>query len=45
MATEEERCAEAKKFERIDEAFRRGDLEALRATVDGLEAQVQIRPK
>jgi uncharacterized protein len=34
MATEEERCAEAKKFQRIDDAFRKGDLEALRAAVD-----------
>ncbi len=34
MATEEERCAEAKKFRRIDDAFRKGDLEALRAAVD-----------
>ena len=34
MPSEEERCAEAKKFERIDDAFRRGDLEALRAAVD-----------
>lgn len=34
MATEEERCAEAKKFRRIDEAFRHGDLESLRAAVD-----------
>ena len=34
MPSEEERCAEAKKFERIDEAFRTGDLEALRAAVD-----------
>jgi hypothetical protein len=34
MATEEERCAEAKKFQRIDEAFRRGDLDGLRAAVD-----------
>jgi ankyrin repeat protein len=34
MPTEEERCAEARKFARIDEAFRRGDLEALRAAVD-----------
>ncbi len=33
MATEEERCAEAKKFERIDGAFRKGDLDALRAAV------------
>jgi hypothetical protein len=34
MATEEERCAEAKKFQGIDDAFHRGDLEALRAAVD-----------
>ena len=34
MATEEERCAEAKKFKRIDDAFHKGDLEALRAAVD-----------
>src|SRR5262245_44676504 len=34
MATEEERCAEARKFQRIDEAFRRGDLEALRTAVE-----------
>jgi hypothetical protein len=34
MATEEERCAEAKKLRRIDDAFREGDLEALRAAVD-----------
>jgi ankyrin repeat protein len=34
MATEEERCAEAKKFQRIDDAFHQGDLEALRAAVD-----------
>ena len=34
MATEEERCAEAKKFKRIDDAFHEGDLEALRAAVD-----------
>jgi uncharacterized protein len=34
MATEEERCAEAKKFRLIDRAFREGDLEALRAAVD-----------
>lgn len=34
MATEEERCAEAKKVRRIDEAFREGDLERLRAAVD-----------
>ena len=34
MATEEERCADAKKFKRIDDAFHNGDLEALRAAVD-----------
>jgi ankyrin repeat protein len=34
MSTEEERCAAAKKFRRIDEAFRQGDLEGLRAAVD-----------
>ena len=34
MTPEDERCAEAKKFERIDDAFRQGDLDALRAAVD-----------
>ena len=34
MATEDERCAEAKKFRLIDRAFHEGDLEALRAAVD-----------
>jgi hypothetical protein len=34
MTTEDERCAEARKFQRIDDAFRRGDLHALRAAVD-----------
>ena len=34
MATEEERCAEAKKARRVDDAFRGGDLDALRAAVD-----------
>jgi uncharacterized protein len=34
MATEEERCAEAKKLARLDEAFKNGDLQALRAAVD-----------
>jgi ankyrin repeat protein len=34
MLTEDERCAEAEKFARIDDAFRRGDLAALRAAVD-----------
>lgn len=32
--TEEERCREAKRFQRIDEAFHAGDLDALRAAVD-----------
>lgn len=31
--TEEERCREARQFERIDAAFQAGDLEALRAAV------------
>jgi hypothetical protein len=34
MPSEDERCAEARKFRRIDEAFKKGDLEALRAAVD-----------
>ena len=34
MATEDERCAEAKRLEAIDEAFHKGDLDALRAAVD-----------
>jgi ankyrin repeat protein len=34
MDIEQERCAEARRFQRIDDAFRRGDLEALRAAVD-----------
>jgi hypothetical protein len=34
MATEKERCAEAKEFQKIDDAFHSGDLEALRAAVD-----------
>ena len=32
--TDDVRCREAKQLERIDEAFRTGDLEALRAAVD-----------
>ena len=32
--TGEERCAEAKRFQRIDDAFRKGDMEGLRAAVD-----------
>lgn len=31
---EEQRCAEAQRLDRIDAAFRSGDLEALRAAVD-----------
>ena len=34
MATEQERCAEAKRFQQIDHAFHKGDLAALRAAVD-----------
>lgn len=34
MPSDEERCAEAKTFQRIDAAFRQGDLDALRAAVD-----------
>jgi hypothetical protein len=34
MLTDDDRCAEAERFERIDDAFRRGDLDALRAAVD-----------
>jgi len=31
---DDDRCAQARKFQQIDEAFRRGDLAALRATLD-----------
>jgi uncharacterized protein len=34
MTSEEDRCAEARKFQRIDEAFRTGDLVALQNAVD-----------
>lgn len=34
MPTDEERCAAAARFRRIDDAFRSGDLVALRAAVD-----------
>jgi hypothetical protein len=34
MPTDEERCAEARKLQRIDDAFVAGDLDALRAAVD-----------
>jgi uncharacterized protein len=30
----DDRCSEAERFQRIDDAFRRGDLDALRAVVD-----------
>jgi ankyrin repeat protein len=33
-----DRCEEARKFQAIDDAFRRGDLEALRAAVDDPDA-------
>ena len=33
MATEEQRCADAEKFQYIDRAFRKGDLDALRGAV------------
>jgi len=34
MGIEDDRCAEAKKFQRIGEAFREGDLDGLRAALD-----------
>ena len=34
MATEDERCAEAKRYQQIDTAFREGNLDALRAAVE-----------
>ena len=34
MQSEDERCAEAARFRRIDAAFKAGDLDALRAAVD-----------
>ena len=34
MPIDDERCADAARIQRIDEAFRRGNLEALRAAVD-----------
>lgn len=34
MDTEEKRCAKARELQRIDDAFHRGDLDALRAAVD-----------
>ena len=38
MPDEEQRCAEARKVRRVDEAFRQGDLDALRAAVDDPDA-------
>jgi len=38
MKSDTERCAEYEKFKRIDNAFRVGDLNALRAAVDDLES-------
>jgi hypothetical protein len=40
MSTDKERCAEARKFRRIDGAFRAGDLEGLRAA----EVRIDRRP-
>lgn len=37
MRSDEERCAEAAKFARLNQAFREGDLAALRAAVDDPE--------
>jgi len=34
MTAEDERCAAARKLERIDDAFRKGDLDGLRAALD-----------
>jgi hypothetical protein len=34
MKSDTDRCAEYEKFKKIDEAFRSGDLDALRAAVD-----------
>ena len=38
MKSDTERCAEYEKFKRIDNAFRVGDLAALRAAVDDPES-------
>ena len=38
MTPEERRCAEARKFRLIDDAFKRGDLSALRLAVDDPDA-------
>ena len=38
MPTEEDRCAAARKLDRIDKAFREGDLDGLRAALDDPDA-------
>jgi uncharacterized protein len=38
MFSDEERCAEHRRFEQIDKAFRAGDLSALRAAVENPDA-------
>jgi hypothetical protein len=38
MTTEEQRCAEARKLQRVDDAFKAGDLAALRLAVDDPDA-------
>src|SRR5687767_12373979 len=38
MLSDEERCAEHRRFEQIDKAFRAGDLSALRAAVENPHA-------
>lgn len=38
MATEEERCAAAKRLQAIDDAFQKGDLDALRTAVEDVTA-------
>jgi imidazolonepropionase-like amidohydrolase len=43
MATEQERCAEAKKLQRIDDAFRKVDLDGLRAAVSLAEMSATER--
>lgn len=34
MSTEDDRCAKARRFQRIDDAFHKGNVEALRAALD-----------
>ena len=38
MQSDDERCAGAARFQRIDDAFRRGDLEGLREALDDPDA-------